>query len=244
MDNVSILGGTTTLSDVYIPNGATVSVSGGGLAVEKVAGSGTIDLGGTNIFVGYKEAMQVEGCVFAGGSASSNGIITASSATIVLKDVTFSSNTVAGSVIYCSRTPFSISGCRIDGTVNAANTCITDFSDGSLIENSFVSGSALAIYTTDPHLAISGSTIGLIILRGGTIYLGGVNNIEKITSQNASRFGDVVVSSGASVNLTSGIVPGGRITVLDGGCTVNGVSVPGGTYSTITSDAGSDIIVT
>ena len=47
MNGVSVLDGTATLGDVYIPSGATVSVSGGGLAVEKVTGNGgTIDLGG------------------------------------------------------------------------------------------------------------------------------------------------------------------------------------------------------
>lgn len=49
----------------------------------------------------------------------------------------------------------------------------------------------------------------------------------------------VTISSGASINLTNSIInPGGTggITVLTGGCTVNGNAIPAGTYTSIDSN--------
>ena len=71
MSGVIVSSGTLTLGDVYIPNGATVAVSGGGLAVEKVVGdgSGVIDLGGTNVSC-YTTPLYASGCEFKNGRAT------------------------------------------------------------------------------------------------------------------------------------------------------------------------------
>lgn len=54
--------------------------------------------------------------------------------------------------------------------------------------------------------------------------------------------GSVTISSGASINLTSSINPGGGIQVVGGTCTVNGVTVESGTYTSIVSSGGSAVI--
>lgn len=69
MNGVVISSGTLTMGDVYIPNGATVSVSGGGLAIEKVTGvrsESVIDFGGTRIVTRYIPAI-VSNCQLKNG---------------------------------------------------------------------------------------------------------------------------------------------------------------------------------
>ncbi len=84
-----------------------------------------------------------------------------------------------------------------------------------------------------------GNTVGIIVDGSGcSVEISGSNAIEQITSRNATQFGTVTISGGASINLTSSIAPGGTggITVLTGGCTVNGNAIPAGTYTSIDSN--------
>ena len=93
------------------------------------------------------------------------------------------------------------------------------------------------------HLAISGSTVGCgVVYSGGTLTLAGTNTVGEIFSATETT-GVVVISSGASVTLTSSIIPGGEgaITVLTGGCVVNGASISAGTYTQIVSSGGSAV---
>jgi hypothetical protein len=87
-------------------------------------------------------------------------------------------------------------------------------------------------------VTIADSTVGYTVLGGGaSALLIGSNVITEIKNQyNAS--GTVVIASGASINLRSSINPGGTggITVLTGGCTVNGNAIPAGTYTSIDSN--------
>lgn len=72
MQDVSVLDGTATLGDAYIPSGSTVAVSGGGLAVERVTGDGgTIDLGSTCV-AGYTAA-DVSGVTITNGYSTDYG---------------------------------------------------------------------------------------------------------------------------------------------------------------------------
>lgn len=71
MSGVVNSGGTMTLGDVYIPQGGTVSVSGGGLAIENVAGdSGIIDLGMSTPVFSSGGTVRISGCTLSGGSSS------------------------------------------------------------------------------------------------------------------------------------------------------------------------------
>ena len=67
------------------------------------------------------------------------------------------------------------------------------------------------------------------------MYVAGSNTIGLVSY--IANSGTVTISSGASINLTSSISPGGTggITVLEGGCTVNGNAIAAGTYTSIDS---------
>lgn len=66
--------------------------------------------------------------------------------------------------------------------------------------------------------------------------IAGGNTIDSVVPYSTSNGGAVVITSGASINLTSSINPGGDITILEGGCTVNGNVIPAGTYTSIDSN--------
>ena len=87
---------------------------------------------------------------------------------------------------------------------------------------------------------IDGSTVGYIGMgaSSGIVEIKKNNTIEKLVGYTSDAIGTVIISSGASINLTSSINPGGTggITVLTGGCTVNGNAIPAGTYTSINSN--------
>jgi len=95
MSGVVNSGGTMTLGDVNIPAGGTVSVSGGGLAIEKLTGNGgMIDLGGTHVVMPSNNTAHVSGVTFTSGNISngtyggvfelsSKGLVNAVSCTFV-----------------------------------------------------------------------------------------------------------------------------------------------------------------
>ena len=87
-------------------------------------------------------------------------------------------------------------------------------------------------------LVISGGSIDAgitLYMSTASVEIGG--NVSLLRIGNNGEAGAVVISSGASINLTSSINPGGTggITVLDGGCTVNGTTISAGTYTSIDS---------
>lgn len=220
---VVVSSGTLTLGDVYIPNGATVSVSGGGLAIEKVTGAGgTIDLGGTCVNVPKNTSAYAGGCVFSGGSGDYGGAIYASSATLILNDVT-------------------ISGCT--GGRGAVMLMMTDngyFTSCTLRSNNAYRGDLYILQGTG--FIEGGCSIEKIKLDAGAVVFAGSNTVD-IVDCYSTHSGTVTISGGATINLTSNIAPGGGIVVLDGGCMVNGASFgsSGGstTYTSIVSAGGS-----
>jgi len=80
------------------------------------------------------------------------------------------------------------------------------------------------------------SSGNVFVSSGGTLTLGTVG-LQEIAGES----GAVIISSGASVNLTSSIAPGGGITVLTGGCKVNGNTIPAGTYTSIDSNGSATV---
>jgi hypothetical protein len=80
------------------------------------------------------------------------------------------------------------------------------------------------------NFVASGCILGnvkLVSVQSATLL--GSNRIEKI-----GIAGKITISSGASINLTSSI-SADEITVLTGGCTVNGNAIAAGTYTSIDS---------
>jgi len=238
MSNVVNSGGTMTLGDVNIPNGATVAVSGGGLAVEKVTGAGSesvVDLGGTAVFVSSGSSTYASGCTFSGGvgQLSSRGGAFYVSGSADLTDCTITGNTAqqGGAVFTSNGTGLNLTRCIVSGNSatfqhgGIVTDCPTD------IRDSIVSGNQAGdIRVVGATTAVTGSTIGSAVLTGGVLAFSDHNDIREVSGAGAC-----VISAGASINLTSSINAGG-ITVLTGGCTVNGHPIVASTYTSIASD--------
>lgn len=275
MDGASVTGGTMILGDVYIPSGATVSVSGGGLAVEKVTGDGgTLDLGETNLnlsksyiagieFTGYTSVRQYGGyaqafnanatfvnCKFTGGVASGGGAIWMAGGT------------------------YSMTGCEITGNTSTVGNFrggggLTLNGGDLTISNSIVSGN---VQSNGKDIYVGGSGTKLILAGGNTIgntnfrpsagpagiTFMGSNHIDSVGGLAAGTSAGaltVTISEGATIDLTSGMAPGGGVTfapggaiIYPGGVTANayalgGVTVPQLGNTNVVNLNGSNVLV-
>jgi len=274
MNGVVVSSGTLTMGNVYIPNGATVAVSGGSLAVEKVTGDGTINLGGSNVFVSSggtayangchvvsgtnalrtsRGTIKLENCVFSGNATALNqtlGFITASSCIFV------GNSSTQGGAVYAYYGSGVYSGCVFSANSASALGGAFQISDNTttLVSCTFSDNvspnyaDALGITGTGKAI-VSGCSFGPLqniqLREHGNVTLVGSNLLAgRIATRGGMNDSDTVtISSGAVIDLTSSIAPGGGITVLTGGCTINGVSIPAGTYTRITSDSGQDVYI-
>ena len=214
MNGVSVLGGTMTLGDVYIPSGATVSVSdGGGLVIERVSGDGgTIDLGGS--YVRTNSHITAEGCTFTSGNNSTlNGGAfygTTSNTVLELKFCTFTGNhavRLGGAVSVDTYATVSFSDCVISGNSNDFGYTDTGIFAGANGIVQFMGGNTVS----DRVNANSGT----FIVEGSNAFL---NTVIGTSST-------VLISSGAIVDLTGNtnnptINPGSGVTFAPGGATV------------------------
>ena len=230
MLNTVAEGGTMTLGDVFIPSGATVAVSGGGLVIEKVAGdNGTIDLGGADILVQHHTSASAFGCVFTGGSgqtSESDGGAFRVRGDLRLSGCVISGNSaVYGGAIWMD--PNYASYARLTDCVVIENS----HSYGAIVVQN---GNILDIHGGtfgDPSRDISLFGSSALVNIDGTVKMGGgINAILGAT-------GSVNISSGAVLDLTGNtnatpIAPGGGITFASGGATV---LVNGGTEATSSS---------
>ena len=247
MNGVVLSSGTLTLGDAYIPNGATVAVSGGSLSIEKVTGdgAGVINLGGTTVVISSGATAIAVGCTITGGSAANGGAFNIPlNAKVVLSGVTASRNNgTNGGFLYIYNGTMDIISSVIAG--NSATTGGAFNGAGTLnVSASVISGNTATrgadFYPNGATVnLLGGNTIGKMQLDyKATVTFAGENSIDLIdarVSGSYDRGGAVTISSGAIIDLTSSIAPGGIITVLTGGCTVNGVAVAGGTYTSIDS---------
>ena len=283
LNDIQISGGTMTLGDVHIPSGATVSVSGGGLAVEKVSMQGTIAPGSTTVIVSSGAVLDLTGntnstviggtisfppigatIVPSAGQASAyilggmtvpqignTNMVNLGGSNLTLSSAAGSSSAIASGVTIISgllniiNTPFTFypSGCVFSsatiktvgkGSLDASG-CVFEGGDGDLILAAFAGTHKL----TDCTIGVCKIDQGQ---NGTKLQLAGACSVGLITSTaaGAARSGNVVISGGASIVLTSGIYAM-TIKILDGGCTINGVSVSatGETpYSSIVNSGG------
>ena len=259
MDGVSVLGGTTTLGDVYLPQGATVSVSGGGLAIEKVTGAGSLDLGETSFLVPAGGTAYVSGCTVANGFDASSGSINVSGTMqMVYVLITGCTGNTGGAFVVTGR--LEMSRCTVSGNDT------TNYGGAMRVK-----GGATVTLTSctfsDNYKGAANS--GTIRLEGGCVFrdkinlygtanvvLAGSNTVNAIASATSVvSAASVTISAGAVVDLTgttysSPIAPGGAIIIANGdstaSCTVltgatagvvgATVSIVGGTYTSISSD--------
>ena len=229
LNGLVISGGTATLGNVSIPNGATVSISGGGLAIDRVIGDGgTINLGGENVIVASNGSAYASGVIISGGNATSGGaFLLSGGASIQLHNVELVSNSVtgyAGALAGLNSNTIVLDSCYVHDNTNVTGVL-------------YQAGATTVMY-------IQGSTIGTnqrVYVAGGKCVFAGSNFFTAILN----GAGSCIISSGAIINMTgnanaSPIAPTGGV-VVSGGCTVinsagASVNIAGGTYTKINKD--------
>ena len=238
MNGVSVLGGTMTLGDVFIPDGATVSVIGGGLAIEKVTGdgSGVIDLGGTHIQVDTGSA-GASGCNFEGGSSYLGGAIRLNYASGTFSDCQFNSNAAPiaagadGGALYLNNGSASFVRCSFShNTANAGaamtiaacavsvDSCVIT-SNGASNNYGIVNiGSASVATLTNTIVSANTYTADMgdiYIASSGTVYLDGGNTIKKCV---VAASGQLYIGGSNAIELikSRGGGNGGTVTISSG----------------------------
>lgn len=218
----------------FASGGATVLVDSGGSGANssymmnnvtlpagaKLTNTNAVNLGGTHIIVPPNTLASISGCSFVSGSA--NGESGRGGAICVYGGGTIVDVTVSGN----------------SGTHGGGIAC---FSGSNLLSSSVVSGNS-AQYGKDVRIDSSTLTAldcvlgGVMTGQNGKLVLSGSNTLDSVQPRSSTLVGSVTISSGASINLTSSIAPGGGIQVVGGTCTVNGNVIPAGTYTSIDSN--------
>ena len=249
-NGVVVSSGTLTLGDVYIPNGATVAVSGGGLAVEKVVGDGTgvIDLG-ANTRIDIVTKASISSITLIHGSAFGNdygGIIYANACTDIQNSLLQGGQAYQGGGLLVATDAYGSNSVNLSGSTitscsarNAGNgvVCLGELNLSSSIISgnfnqpgySFVYGNDIFVvgYNKNAIVTLNGDCVigSTMISSSGGIVWNGSNRVELIEPRDSSRYGSVTISSGAIVDLTGNtnatpINPGGGVTFEPGGATV------------------------
>lgn len=260
MNGVSILGGTATLGDVYIPSGATVAVSGGGLAVEKVTGAGSesvIDLGSSNVVISSGVKAYASGCTFSGGSSVQGGCFNvANGGKLVLSGVTVAGCTATyGGVIRGSGTDnVSAYGCTFSGNSGASGGVIyavgTYYFEGCTFagnSNTAALSANIAYAAGAAQITFSGCTLDGQIYNAGSLVsytfagscsLPGLVMTRAANAKGSVEAGAILDMTGNTnttpINLASGVVVSDGCTVINSAGT--SVSIAGGTYTQIKND--------
>ena len=216
--DVQIYPSAGSASAVDISGGTYTAITNGGVLKGMVrlenngtiSGNATIDLDGSYIYPSINA--NISGVTIMNTGSEWGMISNRGNATFT--DVVVSGGSRALNLSYNSATTTNLVRCTFAGNSGAyicANSATLNLSDCVFEEN---------------------QSIAL----GGVMTIAGTNTIGNITSRVVP--GSVTISSGASINLTSSINPGGTggITVLTGGCTVNGNAIPAGTYTSIDSN--------
>lgn len=225
MNGVYVLGGTATLGDVFVPEGASIGQNGGRIVIERLTGSGSFDFSGEKPL--YADGAIIQGLHLTGASASGNGTVAAinnTAATFSSCFISGNTNTALGTIQLASSATLYFKDSLMTG--NKCGYSCGGINAGTQGGRIFVEGSTVSGNTPTPDIRvmsgnpvyISNSEIG-VIEDGGFAYLGGANKVNLI-----SGTGSVTLSSGATINLTSSIAPGGGITFEPGGATI----IPGG----------------
>jgi hypothetical protein len=246
-----------TFGDAHIPSGSTVAVSGGGLAVEKVTGNGSvIDLGGTNVTVPSGTTASANGCTFSGGSSTDGGAINAKNARSTINAY---SCVISGCAAQNGGGIRAFNGTLNDCTIVGYSATIgggIDVDNVVLIESSVVSGN-IAGFGKDVYINSNGtatikdSTIGTATLYGGSTTLTKANIVGScvVDAVNSRSYGgSVIINSGATIDLTGNtnatpIAPGGGITVQQTASIVYGTA-ENPTTGTMVFDSGTNPRIT
>ena len=190
-------GCSANLKDLYIPSGATVAVSGGRLAVEKVTGNGgTVNLGGTMCFI-TANAFATSVAITNGGDAAFK---INSGGHLVMSRVSMYGNTGGyGDVLV--NNPSAILALNGDCNLNT----ITLYYGKTMMHGSNVLSGKIE--------AVSGAPGSVTISSGAIIDLTGNSNATPINPG-----GGIVVSGGCTVINSAGAsvsIAGGTYTKIN-----------------------------
>ena len=246
MDGVVVSSGTLTFGDIYIPNGATVAVSGGGLAIERVTGSGgVIDLGNTKIVV--SNYADIDGLSLINGAIGTTyGCYVLNAGILYLSDVNIDSgNATFGGVVHNTGTAtlsngtFDNNSATRGGVMNNNGTAY--LSECIASSNTATSGGVM--FNTETITILRGaytnntaSSGGVMYNEAGTAYLS-----ECIASSNtATNIGGMIMNNSGTAYLTECIASSnsakyggavynntGTITILRGAYTNNTAEIGG-----------------
>ena len=217
----------------FAPGGATVYPSAGSAAAYTIGGgtftaitNGVYSSGGSTYPGQLLGPMSFTNGEIISGNAIVNLAQThrlvKSGLSLTLNGLTFvgGSATGGGVMIINSTGKATFIDCVLSGNYGKAGGAIY-VNAGALCE--------LSGCTVDGNSYASG---GDVFVFGGTVTIAGVNSLGFVSGTS----GSVIISSGASINLTSSIALGGGVIVLEGGCTANGHPIVASTYTSIASD--------
>jgi hypothetical protein len=239
LQNVVVNGGTLTLGDAYIPSGSTVSVSGGGLAVEKATGDGAI-FGGR---IDLQANALLQGQELSGYNNGNRGVVLASyKKGCIVSNCHIHGNTTSymGAGAFIAGSTVSFVGCLFEDNLSTSATignciCIENTGSYAAVE---LSGCTLS---TGQNVRMSNNAS-----RSAAVVFSDYNKIlARVTATSGSNC-LVTISSGAIVDLTGneneepvkpngGVVIGSAVHIYPSAGSASAVEISGGTYKSITN---------
>lgn len=226
--DVAIDSGSALLSSCLFDGASAQNGSillGGAGAIVTMTGSTMTNISGHNNGI----------VIYAGTLTISNSLISGCSAA--------TTNGVLFNVV--SATSVSILGSTITNNKAGNDDILFGSNTKAFVSNSIISGNITSYglgVKQGASCTFEGCTLGPTIpYNGGCVVFTGSNNVERVYTTNSTGV-SCIISSGASINLTTSIGIGANgITVLTGGCVVNGAAIAAGTYTQIVSSGGSAV---
>ena len=223
---VAIDGGMTVLYDhdaenTQLAESAAYEITGMTFTVPQIGNTNVVNLNNSNVVISSGGTAYASGCTFTGGSTGYGGAFYVSKGGGLNLDGCLVVSSPAGKGQIYSLDTINLKDTVVSNALNNFDVYMTSATGVANINGGCKLGKCRVDY-------------------GGIFAFAGSNTVDEVKFFNVSsgRSGSVNISSGASINLTSSITPGGGI-VVDGGCTVNGASISEGTYTAITSVGGS-----
>lgn len=248
---MSIKNSTLTMSGCTL-RGHT----GGTYHLFHVAGSGVANIDDCIVSGNSKTTMFLCGgsLSISGGTVTGNTvldqIVSPSGGIVDIQNLLISGNSIASTsgqgINVTSGGIVTLTGATISGNTGGGNILLVGTGCSLTLSDTICSGNITSYglgTRQNGMLTLAGgcTTERLVAYNGGKAALAGSNNVDEIYTTTANG-AHIYISSGASINLTNSIGIGASgITVSEGGCVVNGASIPAGTYTSIVSSGGSAV---
>lgn len=247
----TISGGTTTLANMVVTSGATVTIgTNGKIGFDAGIVDGTdavINLNGNasslvvNTYAPQTTRAVIKGLTITGGYSTGGAgalNLTNRHADFISCTITGNQGTTGGGITTYATADCTFTSCIITGNTGTNGTGM--FPDQAVISGCIVSGNFpvggndIRFTSSAASVLIKDSTIGICAASRGILTLDGSNRIDAIHGASAT----VNILSGTSIMLTTSI-SNAAVVVSSGGCVVNGATIAAGTYTKITSVGGS-----